>query len=147
MKIKEYKIKNQNIIIDSEDSNLYESYKWYLVKSRMKSDKFYAITFINGKINYLHRLIMNAKKGQIVDHINSNTLDCTKINMRFVTYSQNRLNANKSIKKEVKYKGVFYRHGRTKPYMAKFNRIIIGNYLTQEEARDAYQKVLIKFVK
>jgi hypothetical protein len=45
-----------------------------------------------GKNVYLHRLIAGAKPGQIVDHINRDTYDNRRCNLRFVTRSENALN-------------------------------------------------------
>jgi len=39
---------------------------------------------------YLHRLIMRAQKGQLVDHINNNGLDNHVTNLRISNFSQNR---------------------------------------------------------
>ena len=41
----------------------------------------------------LHRILMDAKPGQIIDHKNGNPLDCRESNMRFCTLSQNRQNS------------------------------------------------------
>jgi hypothetical protein len=46
----------------------------------------------------LSRLILNAKKGQFVDHRNRNVLDNTRQNLRIVTRSQNQLNRRPNIK-------------------------------------------------
>lgn len=50
----------------------------------------------NGKAKYkiiqLHRFIMNVSKDVHVDHINHNSLDCRKRNLRCVTVSQNATN-------------------------------------------------------
>jgi hypothetical protein len=40
----------------------------------------------------MHRSIIGAEKGQIVDHINGDTLDNRKVNLRIVTHSQNMRN-------------------------------------------------------
>ena len=135
-------IKDKTIIIDNEDKELFDSYKWCLIKARMKAEKYYVATFINKKTVYLHRLVINAEKGQIVDHINSNSLDCRKINLRISDYSKNRYNANPSINKKSKYKGVYIRKGRNKKYYSMIqmnNRVIyLGSFYTEEEAAEAY---------
>ena len=58
-----------------------------------KNKKFpYAGVYYNGDSVMLHRFVMKAKKGQIVDHINGNTLDNRLENLRIVTCTQNHYN-------------------------------------------------------
>jgi hypothetical protein len=40
----------------------------------------------------LHRLVLMAADGQIVDHKNRDPLDCRRANLRFATNSQNSVN-------------------------------------------------------
>ena len=47
---------------------------------------------VDGKTVYLHRLIMGAKPGQIVDHVNQDSYDVRRDNLRFVNKSENALN-------------------------------------------------------
>lgn len=42
----------------------------------------------------MHRFILSAKKGDIVDHINGNKLDNRRENLRFVTKRENSQNVN-----------------------------------------------------
>lgn len=57
--------------------------------------------------SYLHREILNAKKGEIVDHVNGNGLDNRKENLRIACYQSNRVNRlNGKTKKTSKYFGV-----------------------------------------
>lgn len=53
---------------------------------------------------YLHRVIMNAAKGEILDHIDNNPLNNCKSNLRFCTQGQNM--GNRKINKGKTYKGV-----------------------------------------
>lgn len=49
---------------------------------------------VNGT-HYLHRILVNAPKELVVDHINGDTLDNRRINLRLVTRSQNSQNSDK----------------------------------------------------
>lgn len=41
---------------------------------------------------FLHRFLMQAPKGMVVDHINGDGLDCRRMNLRIVTYAENAKN-------------------------------------------------------
>lgn len=45
-----------------------------------------------GKKIYLHRFLMDSPEGLIVDHINHQTLDNRRENLRVVTHSENMKN-------------------------------------------------------
>lgn len=53
------------------------------------------------------REIMNAPKSKVVDHINGDTLDNRKQNLRICTHSQNQWNTHRRYGKS-KYKGVYW---------------------------------------
>ena len=80
---------NQVALIDDEDYELVSQYKWCARWSPgMRS--YYAVTNIrkpDGKRIHLqmHRLITNAQKGEVVDHISHNTLDNRKSELRLCT--------------------------------------------------------------
>jgi hypothetical protein len=80
-------------VIDSTDARLVAGLKWHLVAKR------YVGTKIKGREVYLHRFLMNATPGLEVDHINGDTLDNRRANLRVVTHRTNianrtRLNRN-----------------------------------------------------
>ncbi len=55
---------------------------------------------------YMHRVIVNAKPGEAVDHINGNKRDNRKENLRICTYSANNQN-RKILNKRSNYRGVW----------------------------------------
>lgn len=74
--------------IDEEDLHLIENHKIYA--SKPNKDKIY---LLRDDKKWLHKLIMpNCPKGYVVDHINRNTLDNRRCNLRYVTRSLNSFN-------------------------------------------------------
>lgn len=82
--------------IDEDDFELVKGYKWIALSTGL-SKVFYAAHFYNvdGKRHALlmHRLILGAKKGFVVDHINHNTLDNRRSNIRICTHGENMRNS------------------------------------------------------
>jgi hypothetical protein len=62
----------------------------------------YATTVIAGTPASMHRLIMNAPKGTLVDHINQHKADNRTSNLRFATKSENALNFPKRTRAQLK---------------------------------------------
>lgn len=94
-----YDNKTFNVIatfkIDAEDYPNVSKYKWHLQNN-------YTATLKDNKRLYLHRLIMNAKEGQQVDHINLDTTDNRKSNLRIVNNSLNSVNRKPYNKLDIK---------------------------------------------
>jgi len=118
----------------------------------------------------MHRVIMDAPKGMDVDHINGDTLDNRKQNLRLCTRSQNCMNKKLRSDSQSGYKGVYevkkpwkqkYVSKKTgevtyhywlpkKPFQAyiadpntpakRKRHIKLGYYATKEDAARAYDK-------
>ena len=91
-----------------EDIYLVEQYRWHI------TSKKYVRTTINGKIYYLHRLLLKVDDNKIIDHINQNPLDNRRNNLRIGTLSLNRINSKININNTSGYRGVIYRKGVNK---------------------------------
>ena len=92
------------MFLDNEDYEELQGKTIYYVKGGYPSFNN------NGERVYVHRYIMGATEGVVVDHKNMNILDNRKVNLRKTTHTYNRANALKyNIKKPTsKYKGVTY---------------------------------------
>ena len=79
-----YTSKGEEFYFDLEDYDLIKNYTWYV------GDKGY-IKAENEDIT-LHRVVMRAKEGDVIDHIFHKKFDNRKSQLRFVTHSQNQMN-------------------------------------------------------
>lgn len=95
----------------------------------------------------MHRMVMGCKRGdkKEVDHINLDTLDNRKQNLRFVTRSQNQLNRDKLPRNKSGFKGVIAKVDRSgRPRFVSNIRIhgklwVLGTFDTAEQASEAYK--------
>ncbi len=89
---------NQIALVDDSDFEKVNQYRWGVHYQKCKdSTKFYAKC---SKLKlYMHQFILKkAKKGYVIDHINGNSLDNRKNNLREATQTQqaqNRTSKNK----------------------------------------------------
>lgn len=90
----------------------------------------------------LHRLIMNAKQGQYIDHINGDRADNRKCNLRFASLAQNQFNRKLGKDNTSGFKGVSMRGPNRWEAGIKKNRktTYLGIFKTPEEAHLAYVK-------
>lgn len=141
--------KNGNIIDEAivPEDRWHEltQYKWW------KSDNYY-FAVINKKNVALHRYLVDAKKGQIVDHannhgksVNHNTLD----NLRINDNSGNAHNKTKSAKASSQYFGVHFSK-RDQNWVASIKKdktYSLGNYKHEIQAAIAYNIYATKLYK
>lgn len=90
---------------------------------------------------YLHRWLLEAQPGQIVDHIDGNKLNNRRSNLRLVTRSQNQANRRHNRNSRSRYKGVTW-HKRRGMWMARIQvrgrRITIGYFVDPLQAAYEY---------
>ena len=78
------------VIIDDEDYDLVKNKKWYIDMNGYAIDNIDRVR--------MHRIIMDPPKNMVIDHINRNTLENRKENLRICTIAQNNKNRSKTKK-------------------------------------------------
>ena len=136
------------ILLDDEDYNKiqkdFNNLNWSITKNH---NGLYAQKRVNKKNIYLHRYIMNNPNG-IVDHINHNTLDNRKENLRITNNSNNLRNGNIRKNNKSGINGVYYDKKRNK-YSASikvnYKNIFLGRFKTLEEAIKIRKQAELKY--
>jgi len=125
-------------LIDEADAPLLLQWKWHIAGPGYASTRM--VTGGRRRQVYMHRLLLDAQPGQIVDHIDGNRLNNTRANLRLVTRSQNQWNRRRQHNRSG-YKGVSW-HRRKQKWYARIQvfgtRRFLGYFDTAQEAAVAY---------
>lgn len=134
--------KGQVAVVDDED------YEMLVTGSRWCVNGGYAFNASRGR---MHRLIVKAPAGVMVDHINGDKLDNRKENLRLCTNSTNQAN-RKAARGVSKFKGVVLEHRKNGRQFWKATIVLdgkatyLGSFATDLEAATAYNAAaLAKF--
>lgn len=130
-----------NVQVDAKDLPMLNKYTWRIVKNH--SGNFYAVTNVKGKTVRMHRFIMNAAPGITIDHIDRDSLNNQKSNLRACSNTENSRNvARRRDAVHSIYKGV--KKNKDGWFCARIRvngkRLHLGRYKTQEEAALRYNK-------
>lgn len=138
-----YTNNNYEIYVDLDDFDKVKHICWTFNNN-------YVIGKDNGKRVRLHRLIMNLSTGdnKLVDHINHNTRDNRKQNLRIVNSSQNAMNRVKRTNNTSGTVGVHY-NKRDKVWQSTISidkkRISLGYFSNKDDAIKARKQAENKY--
>lgn len=131
-------------VIDDDDYVLVSQYKWCIYDSAKNNSKYATTNTKRSDGKYtttsMHRLILGANPGQIVDHIDMDGLNNRKKNLRFVDRQGNSANRKSMRGSSSKYKGVTrFRGNRWRAQVNAGGRVRhLGCFLKEEHAARAY---------
>ena len=131
---------NQIALVDDTDFEKVNQYRWGVLCIKLKNgtNKFYSQS---GKLKTaMHQFIFgNIEKGHVIDHINGNSLDNRRSNLRKATFQQQA--QNKASKN--KYKGISW-FKRDKNYRCMSLGQHIGYFDDEKSAAIEYDKYIIR---
>lgn len=91
----------------------------------------------------MHRLLTGCPEGLVVDHINGDSLDNRRSNLRICTQRQNRWNRAKRMRAQSKFKGVWFDKDRDL-WIAQIghdsDRLRLGAFEREEDAARQYDR-------
>jgi hypothetical protein len=139
--------KGQVAIVDEADFAKVGQFKWYATHPRHTIYAARGIKLADGRTKtiYMHRFLMDADAGEMVDHKDHNGLNNTRENLRKCTVTQNNRNIRPWRKRRTSsaFKGVHRNaEGTSVRWSAKIKingkLIRLGEFTTEIEAARAY---------
>lgn len=135
-------------LVDDEDYERLSAYHWYAFKG---GRNLYACRNAEHGIQVkMHRVILSAPKGKLVDHIDGNSLNNQKANLRLCSRAENGRNRKTPNRnnKSSRFKGVWFnRKGGV--FMAKIvvqnERIYLGQFASEIDAAAAYNSAAVQY--
>lgn len=130
-------------IVDDEDFDFLNQWKWYNANGYAARKKYerVGIGLYAYKTLFLHSLL--CPSDGVTDHVNGNSLDNRKINLRACTQKQNVWNTPKKVTNTSGYKGVSY-HKPSGKWVAQIYEVgrkrYLGIFKDIGEAKAAYDK-------
>lgn len=142
-------------LIDELDADL-ASMRWIASVNRSKCVYAKRIFTTNGRRStaYLHRQIYERvlgrqlNKHEEIDHIDGNTLNNERANLRVCTHRQNVLNSKTKSSNVAHSKGIRKRSSGKWEARIRIDagvRLHLGSFATLEEAREAYKAAALKY--
>lgn len=122
-------------IIDKKDLEKINKYKWHFNGKYVASNK-----------KLIHRVIMNAKNGEVVDHINGDVLDNRRENLRICSIKENTRNHKIYSTNTSGFTGVYKEGNKWRARIRVDNRMLsLGVFVNIEDAVKARKEAEEKY--
>jgi len=131
------------VMVSDEDYDFLSKFNWQVDKNNTVSTH----TLINGQ-RQIHRILLNPRKGEEIDHIDGNRLNNQRSNLRLATSTQNKRNRGPRKDNTSGYKGVCW-HKQRQKWAANIhdgNKYhSLGLHANKIDAAKAYNKAALEY--
>lgn len=139
-----------DFLIDLDDVERCKLHNWCIHFAGRKQHKkyFYALTQDTRPKTMLHRFVMNAPDDMVVDHINGNTFDTRKSNLRTITHKNNCRNRALNFNNSSGVRGVTWSKKDNKwmvYIMVNYRQKTLGYFDKLEDAAECRKLADIKY--
>ena len=138
--------RGKTALVDDEDYELVSGIPWSATNNG-RGDRWYAVHRSQRFGNLrMHRLILNAPDHLQIDHVDGNTLDNRRSNLRLATRSQNGANRRLSKNNTSGFTGVTWNKNWQKweaQIKVRGERLALGGFASPEEAAAVYNRVAL----
>lgn len=155
----EVRLSNGTIaMVDAEDAARVLAHRWHATHKKTRPDRVYVNRTWRKDGKYfaesLHRFVMNAQPGELIDHRDGNPLNCQKHNLRRATKRGNSQNVTLSKnQRRGGFKGVLKHkdgwiaqiRGGVVGADGKRKQLRVGTFATPEEAAAAYDVAAARY--
>lgn len=98
-------------VVDASDYEWLNQWKWSLaIRKSERQTRYYAFrnvrTNVGSTVLYMHRALLNAPRGVLIDHRDGNGLNNQHYNLRLCNKTQNAANSKKQPGRTSRHKGV-----------------------------------------
>ena len=143
---------NQVALVDDDDYAIVSAHKWH---ANGRPGSYYAKSAFRNNdgiwtVVLMHRILMGLPDGVLVDHVNGNTLDNRRINLRPASLFQNQHNRGANTNNKSGFKGVYFDkgNGRWRAEIRAFNRKThLGYFDSPHDGHLAYCRAAIELHK
>lgn len=137
-------ISGRLVQFDDQDAELISANKWF-IRERIDPKRALRLYVTSHRLELMHRMIVCAPKGSMVDHINGDPLDNRRTNLRIVDARGNAHNQRKAHRNsKTGFLGVDHLPSKypNRPYRAQIKvggkKLHLGQFETPEAAHAAY---------
>lgn len=135
-----------NVRVDDGDAHWLTDHTWHIAHHLGRAELYYVLVATPDGPQLLHRLVMDARPGWMIDHANHDGLDNRRSNLRLATAILNQANQRPQAGRSSRFKGVDWKESH-QSWRARIKsegrERTLGYFSDEAKAAQAYNEAAI----